>query len=261
MMNEQQQRDNRGGPQSFISITLVNRWLNTLFETIVRMVTGQGSERAEEIAPRRGIGPSALGMRPMTPRRSIVGYINSGLYKVEQARRAAAMIRGYQNALRTIRLTRRAIRRAPRGSRHLFRGYNRVLGEARGRVKAIYKQMRHTEAHLRRYDPHALDEEIRRLERSLASASSPTSRAETEMILEARRDLLESILAIDDKLTALGTQLGTITAALELNHVRVVAISSRTGYSSQADLLQSRMQEVTEQLTLLEESLRELDAE
>jgi hypothetical protein len=198
--------------------------------------------------------------RATTPRRTLIGYINTGLYKVEQARRLNAMNKQYQNALGTISMTRKAIRRAPARSRNLFKGYYRVLADAKRRVKIIHEQMRHTEAHLRRYNLVALDEEIARLEHVLANAASPTSRAETEMILEARRDMLESLLLLDEKLTALGTQLGSIAVALELNHVRVIAISSRSVHTAEADLLNNRIHEVTEQLTLLEQSLRELDA-
>jgi hypothetical protein len=257
-MNEQQSH-NRNGASS-LSAASVSRWLNKIFDLIARAVTGQDREGDSQPTGTSSVAPNGRITRSATPRRSIIGYINSGLYKVEQARRLAAMTRQYSHALSTISLTRKAIRRVPYRSKHLFKGYNRVLADAKRRVKIIYVQMRHTEAHLRRYNPHVLEEEIARLERSLASATSATARAETEMILEARRDMLESLLTLDDKLTSLGSQLGTIVAALELNHIRVVSISSRSVQTYEAELLNTRMQEVTEQLTLLEESLRELDA-
>jgi hypothetical protein len=258
-MNEQQQPNNRNGASPLISAASISHWLNKIFDLITRAVTGD--DRAGGTAPiGRSSAPQGGLVSHAAPRRSLVGYLNTGLYKVEQARRLSAMNRQYGNALHTIDLTRKAIKRAPRRSRNLFAGYNHVLSDAKHRVKNIYAQMRHTEVHLRRYNPHELDEEIRRLERTLAAATSPTSRAEIELILEARRDMLESLIMLDEKLTALGTQLGTIAAALELNHVRVIGITSRTGYSAETDILHARMREVTEQLTLLEESLRELDA-
>jgi hypothetical protein len=259
-MNEQQQPDDRRKPSPGLSAASVSRWLNGFFDMIARAVTGQERREPDRSMGQSSVGPNGLITRSAAPRRSLVGYINSGLYKMEQARRTASMIRQYQNALHTISLTRRAIRKAPHRSKHLFKGYSRVLADAKRRVKIIYQQMRHTEAHLRRYNPHSLDDEITRLERSLAAAATPTARAETEMILEARRDMLSSLLTLDDKLAALSGQLGNIAAALELNHVRVISISSHSVQSNEADLLHARMLEVTEQLTLLEESLRELNA-
>lgn len=195
---------------------------------------------------------------PQSPKRTLVGYINTGIYKFEQARRSSALAKQYRGALHTIRLTRRAVRRTPRASRYLFQGYDSVLRDARRRVKQLYVQIKLAESHLQRYDPHAIGDEIRRLEAAAQSGPSATARVEAGMRLEARRDLLETVQGFDDRIEALAEQLGTISAALELNHVKIVTLGGSAVYTQQDDLLNMRMQEVTEQLKFLEESLREL---
>ena len=255
-----QQNNSNRSSFPFLSAELLTKWLGMLVETIVRMVTGERSHPEAPPPMTEGSRATRMGSSlPATPRRTLVSYINVGIYKVERARRISAMVRQYQNALRTIKMTRRAIRRAPRQSRSLFSGYYRVLQDARRRVKMLHAQMRHTENHLREYNPYAMEDEIRMLERRFATTDSPASRAEIELTLESRRQLLDTVLALDDRLADLAHQLNAITAALELNHVRIIAIAGRAGYTSEASMLSNRMHEVSEQLMLLEESLRELD--
>jgi hypothetical protein len=231
------------------------------FDMVTRAVTGHGTTPGASNAPppEEPREPSrGIGITPVSPSRPVIGYINTGLYKVERVRRQARMVKQYHGALRTISLTRRAIRRTPRGNRYLFKGYYTLLKEARGRIKGLYAQINHTHSHLRTYDPFALEDEVKRLEATARSASSPAQRAEIELRLESRRALLDSVRRLDEKLEELFSQLSAIASTLELNHLRVVQIASQASYRSGADMLENRMQEVSEQLSLLEESLREL---
>lgn len=257
----QQNNFNRSS-SPFLSAEFLMKWLSVLVDAIVRMINGDRSPGPAQInvtdQSRSARMERAL---PQAPRRSLVGYINVGIYKVERARRSASITRQYSSALRTIKLTRKAIRSAPRRSRPLFSGYYRVLLDARRRVKLLHEQIRHTENHMRQYNPYALEDEIRMLERRLAVAESPAARSEMELALESRTQLLDSVLALDDRLTDLAHQLNTITSALELNHIRIISIAGQAGYSTEASMLSNRMQEVSEQLMLLEESLRELNDE
>lgn len=234
-----------------------------LGEMMARLITGV-LDGVVALARRFGIGSGPATPIRMTSsaggaRRSIVGYINSGLYKIEQARRLSALARQYSGALQTIKLTHRAIRTAPSASRNLFQGYNRVLRDAKRSVRTLHTNIRHTDRHLRRYNPHTLIDEIARLERRLAEAQTERERTDIGMIIDARRDLLASIEALDAKLSGLGNNLNSLAAALEINHIRVITITSRTTSTSESDLINARMEEATIQLALLEESLRELD--
>lgn len=237
-----------------------------LGEMMARVITG-ALDAVVALARRFGMGSGTAAPSRMPglassiggTRRSIVGYINSGLYKIEQARRLSALARQYSGALQTIKLTHRAIRSAPSASRSLFQGYNRVLRDAKRSVRVLHTNIRQTDRHLRRYNPHTLIDEIARLERRLAEAQSERERADLGMIIDARRDLLASVEALDAKLSGLGHNLNSLAAALEVNHIRVITITGRSTSTSESDLLNARMEEATIQLALLEESLRELD--
>lgn len=189
-------------------------------------------------------------------RRSIMGYIDHGRFKLERARRMATIGQQTGNAMRTIKLTKHAIRRFPRSSRYLVQSYGRVLRDARKRIVSLNSELHLTERHLRHYNPRALHEQVTQLERQIETAMPSSERAELEMILDARRDLLQSVMTLEDRFNELSTQLGSITAALEVNHIRVVSLGGHTA-TSQHDVLTARMQEASEQLALLEESLRE----
>ncbi len=265
-MNRDHDSDKRGS--GYGAPSSIPEWVNTIMNTVIRMLGGTGGSPPPAPQPpssqassarATGIGSAIPGIQtPQGPRRTLVGYINTGIYKYEQARRSSALARQYSEALHTIRLTRRAVRNTPRSSRYLFEGYAGILRDAKRRVKDIYVQIRQAEAHMRRYDPHAINDEIRKLELAARNAASESARVESEMRMEARRDLLATVQSFDDRIESLAAQLGTIAAALELNHVKIVTISGTAVYTSQDDLLTMRMQEVTEQLKLLEESLKEL---
>lgn len=237
--------------------------MGRFFDMVTRMVTGQEvappgqtATPTQEEPPRRE--QRGIAMEAITPGRPMIGYINTGIHKMEQMRRQTRMMKQYRDALKTISLTKRAIRRTPRASRYLFKGYYGLLKDARRRIQELYAQIGHTQSHLRAYDPFALADEIKVLERTARTSSSPAARAEAELRLETRRGLLDSVGRLDDQLGDLAGQLGAIASALEINHLRVVQIASQTSYRSGADMLDNRMREVTEQLSLLEESLREL---
>lgn len=236
-------------------------WLNALITSIMKMIGASGPGTSSSAPPKPSLGDTLRGAGvqvPATPRRTIVGYINTGIYKYERARRSAAVAKQYEMTLRTIRLTHRAIRRAPRSNRYLFQGYTSVLRDAKRRVKQLNTDIRHIDAHLRQYNPPAIQEELKRLEKDLLAATSPASRAEIELRIEARTDLLETVQSFDERLETMAAQLGSIAATIELNHVRIVTLGGAVTSSVSDELLNIRMQEVTEQLKLLEESLREL---
>lgn len=190
-------------------------------------------------------------------RRSIMGYIDHGRFKLERARRMATIGQQTGSAMRTIKLTKHAIRRFPRNSRYLVQNYGRVLRDARKRIISLNSELHLTERHLRHYNPRALHEQVAQLQRQIETSMPSSERAELEMILDARRDLLESVLTLEDRFNELSAQLGSITAALEVNHIRVVSLGGHTTSNSQHDVLTARMQEASEQLALLEASLRE----
>ena len=192
-------------------------------------------------------------------RKSIAGHINNGLWKLERARRMSSVGQQTSNAFKTISLTKHAIRKFPRNGKHMVQSYSRVLRDAKRRIGVLYTEIRHTERHLRSYNPRSLDAEVSNLEYRLSNTEHTSRRAELEMILEARRDLLASVLMLEDKLARLCAQLGSITSALEVNHIRVVALAGRAAGFSEGDQLARRMQDASEQLALLEQSLRELD--
>ncbi|MBS1912652.1 MAG: hypothetical protein JST22_11760 [Bacteroidetes bacterium] len=188
----------------------------------------------------------------------LMHHVNNGLYKIDQARRVAASRKKYHGAVSTIRLTLRAIRRSPRHSRKLFQGYGGVLRDARRRLHSLHSEIAQTERHLRNYNPNALREELAAYESRLAAAPSASTRAELEIIVEARRDLLDSVLSLQGKLHELGHQLDIIANAIEVNHIRVVSISSRSGSQLDNDRFAARIHEAGDQLAFLEQSLREL---
>lgn len=257
----QKQDERKGNDQPWgVPTTFSLEWLNTAIHSLMRMFSGGG----EPQEPLRPTSMPQWGNRPefqhsQVRKRTLVSYINTGIYKYERARRSSAIAKQYQVTLRTIRLTRQAIRRAPRSNRYLFQGYSTVLRDAKRRVKQINVQIRHLEVHIRQYNPPAIEEEITRIERGLQTTTSPSTRMDMEMRLEARRDLLDTVQGFDEKIEELAAQLCSIAAALELNHVKIVTLSGSASYTSQDELLTMRMQEVTEQLKLLEESLRELE--
>lgn|GEM_PF-1902420 len=263
-----QHRSDRGDDRFVppVSPATVAGWMGKFFEMVVQVMTGQSPSHAEpemverredRAAPRQSRQEAVI--ETITPQRPMLGYLNTGLYKIERMRQQTRMAKQYRGAMETITLTRRAIRRTPRRSRYLFKGYGLLLKDANQRVKELYTQIRHTQRHLSSYDPFALADEIRRLESSLRSSRSPAQQAEIELRLESRRDLLESVQRLDEQLDTLLAQLGSIASALELNHLRVVKIAGEASYQSGAGMLESRMQDVSEQLELLEQSLRELN--
>ncbi|MEO5929871.1 MAG: hypothetical protein ABIR47_08055 [Candidatus Kapaibacterium sp.] len=242
-----------------LSRGMLLEWLNTFLHGIMGFATGEQRRNTPGTAamPARE-EPAAIPLAPLTPQRSMMGYINTGLYKIEQKRRQSRVLRQYSNALRTIRLTQRAIRQTPRRSRYLFAGYVNVLKDAKRRVKLLYVQLQQTKEHLRRYDPHALSDEIQSLERSMRGSTSPAGSMEIDLLLDSRRELLASVQGFDDRLNDLSSQIEMIAATLELNHMKVVGITASTQYLGTGESLVDRMREVTEQLSLLEQSLREL---
>lgn len=258
-----QQRDHREHDDQQFGAQPIGEWLNTLITSVMRMI---GVGQPEPPAARhdtvgtagRDTAGSGAPWSPAGPKRTLAGYINAGIYKFERARRTSAIAKQYQTTLRTIRLTRRAIRRAPRSSRYLFQGYTPVLKDARKRVRQLNAEIRRADAHLRQYNPPAIQDEIARLESELRSAASPATRDELEMRLEARRDLLETVRGFDERIGAMAAQLGSISAALELNHVKILTLGGMVTSTASDEILTARMQEVTEQLKLLEESLLEL---
>ncbi|MEP7219837.1 MAG: hypothetical protein ABI876_13025, partial [Bacteroidota bacterium] len=96
------------------------------------------------------------------------------------------------------------------------------------------------------------------LERSMRGSTSPAGSMEIDLLLDSRRELLASVQGFDDRLNNLSSQIEMIAATLELNHMKVVGIAASTQYLGTGESLVDRMREVTEQLSLLEQSLREL---
>jgi len=228
-------------------------WLTVLIENIARIL--QGMFTPNEPSLRGGTRSSgSLGasstVSPYSQRRSLVSYINSGLNKVERARRNAAVARQFGSAMRTIKLTHRAIRSAPKPTRRLFAGYVDVLKGARDRIHSLHNELRETERHLRGYDISAIEDEIARLEPH-ASAS-----ADIDSTVRTRREILTAVRGFDERWTSLANQIASLSAALELNHLRIASIISVT--SATGDPVRDRLDEATEQIALLEETLREL---
>ncbi len=227
-------------------------WLTILLENIARIFQGDGMER-------KGLGSSGPTRRPLSAssvpthyseRRSIVSYINSGLSKVERARRSGAVAKQFGNSMRTIKLTKKAIRSSPKRTRQLFSGYLDVLAGSGDRLRGLYNELRETERHMKTYDIHAIEDEIARMERS--SRANPDIAA----TIEARRELLETVKRFDGRWADIANQIASISAALELNHLRILSIVNGPGGGS--DYLRERLDEATEQIAVLEETLREL---
>lgn len=268
------QHDNNGGktPPPFTT-AWITIWMQTVLQSILKIMNGfdkptppgsiggggsPGGAHGIDVDGTSNWRGATYTIPPIQPRRSIVSYINTGMYKVEQMRRSAALAKQYQGTLQTIKLTQQAIKGVPRRNRYMFKGYSDVLDDARRRVRLLYDQLRTNETHLKKYDPHAIEEEIRGLEKSLKSVESEAKRREVEMHVRSRRELLTGLTSFSERIENLASQLGTIAAAVDLNHMRIVSIVSHTTSGAEADSLAYRMEEATEQLTLLEESLREL---
>jgi chromosome segregation ATPase len=242
--NKSTPNGSQGKPQPFTTAWIV-MWLALLLEGIKNIVAGFTSTDRQIAVPTRS---------PMVgDRRSLTGYINTGLHKVERMRRSSAIARQYSKSLETIKLTQRIIRQTPRKARYIYKDYNALLDDARKRVKLLYEQIKVTEGHIKGYDPHALEEEIERWERH-----ATTGNTEVTGIVHSRRELLETIRSFDERVELLASRLGSIGAALEVNHMRVLTISEHTALQYDDDSLQRRMDEASEQLSLLKETLREM---
>ncbi len=233
-----------GGPQPFTTAWIA-MWMTMLLEGIKNMVGGfTSADRQISVPPRS----------PMVgDRRSLTGYINTGLHKVERMRRSSAITRQYSKALETIKLTQRIIRQTPRKARYIYKDYNALLDDARKRVRLLYEQIKSTEGHIKGYDPHALEEEIERWERHARDGN-----ADVNGIVGSRRELLETIRSFDERVELLASRLGSLAAALQVNHMRVLSISEHTMLQYDDASLQRRMDEASEQLSLLKETLREM---
>ena len=192
-------------------------------------------------------------------RRSLGGHLVSGMRKIEQARRSSAINKKHSEIAATIQLTRRSIKSLPRSERSMFNGYLSFLDDVRKREKALFQQLILVNSHLQRHDPHALREEVEQLERYLASSPDATHRFEAESALEARKELLERVGEFEERFSAIAAQLSHLCAMLDLNHIRIVSISTRSSGSGADSVMQNQMEEVSIQLALLDESIRELD--
>jgi hypothetical protein len=246
----------------------IDTWIIRTFESIVAMFSSDRSATSASIdhGSDRGrtadVGESTTDTAPYPGKRSIGGYVASGMRKMDIARRATAMQKRHASILSAIKETRRALRKVPRDQRYMFDGYGSFLDDLARRESMLYKHLGQADAHLRRYDPLELREEIAGLERYLqTSLDTSPNHALAESSLKARRDLLKTIEGFELRHTTISAQLGHIAATLDLNLVRIVAIVNRTPASatSDADYFNTRMAEISEQLELLEESIQELD--
>ncbi len=257
-------RDNtpRGGRDL---LDRIDAWIITAFEALARALRSEnatsdrggdgGSEQVAGNDHREEAYPS---------RRSIGGFVASGLRKVDMVRRSASMQKRHASIVATIRETRRVIRRTPRAHRRMFDGYRTFLDDVERRERLLYRHLSVAEGHLQRHDPVALGEEIRSLERYVRTVDADApARATAEQSLAARRELLNTVEEFESRYSAIAAQLSHIAATLDLNLVRISAIASRSrdgALSAGADeYFGTRMHEMTEQLELLEESIRELD--
>lgn len=238
-------------------------WIISLVDSISE---GRSNAARPTAGDRATAADSPFESSELPERRSFGGFVATGLRKVDLVRRSAAMQKRHASIRATIKETRRSIRRAPRDQRHLFSGYVRFLDDLDRRETALFKGLLHAEAHLHRYDPHALAEEVRSLERRCARADSESAEARiARSTLSARRDLLSTIEEFEGRYSAISAQLSHIAATLDLNLVRIVAVINRAqGPSAQSHeddaYFNDRMSEMAEQLELLEESIRELDS-
>jgi hypothetical protein len=262
------QGDKRPQGQPAALLQAFVEWMIAFLRSVGALVTdnradgghGLGSG-ADGLEARGSREVTAGGSTPFPMQKSVAGYISGGIRKMQRVRYSAALHGEYTRIQTTIRLTRRAIKSAPRSSRYLFEGYARLLNEATGKVESLYRHAQLADEHLWRYDPRGLEEEIGQLESYRRRGSSPATIGETEASIEARRELLNSIRMMEETLSTSAAQLRFISASLELNHMRIVTIATRAGRPGETDseLLRDRMQELTEQLALLDESIRELD--
>lgn len=244
--------NNDSGPTPFTFAWFV-MWVTILLENIMRIIQGLGST-ADPSLPAQdrsqaSTAPTLLAS-PYSERRSLASYINSGLSKVERARRSSAVSKQFSGSMRTIKLTQGAIRSATKPMRRLFSGYLDVLTASRDRLKSLYNELRETERHLRGYDVHAIEAEITRLERHAAT------NADIQSTLQTRREILSAVQGFEGRWAFIANQIASIAAALELNHLRIVSILGGTG--SVSDSLRDRLGEASEQIAILEETLREL---
>lgn len=239
-------------PPGPFTIAWFAMWLTILLENIARIFQGERSTN-------RGLGASSHSTRPLvsssssthySERRSIISYINSGLSKVERARRSAAVGKQFGNSMRTIKLTKKAIRSSARQTRQLFAGYLEVLNGSGNRLKALFNELRETERHLKTYDVHAIEDEIMRMERT--APGNP----DISQTIAARRELLETVKRFDARWADIANQIASISATLELNHLRILSIVNGPGGGD--TYLKERLDEATEQIAVLEETLREL---
>jgi hypothetical protein len=238
-------------------------WLIVFFKGIAGMIGDARQQTQIQSQARqpleRASAPTSI--HPFPIQKTMSGYITSGIRKMQRVQYSAAMRSEYNKIITTIKLTRRAIKSAPRSSRYLFEGYARLLEDATRKVELLNEHARIADEHLWRYDPRSLEQEIAQLESYLRRGSTENTRSETEGALAARRELLNSVQAVEGTLSSAAAQLRYIAATLELNHMRVVTIAARATRPSETDseMLRARMEELTEQLALLEESIRELD--
>lgn len=239
-------------PPSPFTIAWFAMWISVLLESIARIFEGSPTAGST-------LGQGQRASRPVNgarvkshygERRSIVSYINSGLAKVERARRSSAVGKQYGNSMRTIKLTQRAVRSSPKQTRQLFSAYLDVLRESRDRLRSLHTELDETERHLKAYDVHAIEDEIERMERHTSVAGDLSS------TIEARRELLSAVQRFDQRWADLANQIAAISAALELNHLRILSIINGAG--SGGSIRQHRLDEATEQIAVLEETLREL---
>ncbi len=191
-------------------------------------------------------------------RRSLGGHLVSGMRKIEQVRRTSALNKKHSEICATIQLTRRSIKSLPRSERSIFHGYLAFLDDVTKREKLLFKQLILVDGHLKRHDPGALREEVEQLEHYLASSSDGAHRFEAESALEARRELLDRVGEFEQRFSAIAAQLSHLCATLDLNHIRIVSISTRST-SGPDSAMQNQIEEMSIQLALLDESIRELD--
>lgn len=210
-----------------------------------------------------GTGSTRVGQGSGSPafpvKRSLGGHLVSGMRKIDQARRASAINKKHAEIAATIQHTRRTIKALPRSERSVFSGYLSFLDDVKQREKLLFQQLITVDGHLKRYDPHALQEEIDGLERFLANSSGDAHRFEAESALAARRELLDRVNEFEERYSAIAAQLSHLCAMLDLNHMRIVSISTRASGSSSDGAMQNQIEEMSIQLALLDESIRELD--
>jgi hypothetical protein len=242
------------------------------FEWVLQGIRKLSDAIDEKETPRSGRSSTWIPKDPSAPRveadrgfatfpmkRSLGGHLVSGMRKIEQARRSSAINRKHGEIAATIQLTRRSIKALPRAERSMFNGYLDFLDDVRRREKVLFQQLIMVDGHLKRHDPAALREEIAQLEQYLASSSGPASRYEAESALAARRELLDHVQEFEERFSTIAAQMSHLCAMLDLNHLRIVSISTRASSSGADTSMQNQMEEMSIQLALLDESIRELD--